>query len=401
MPTMPTTTSAAAPAALAAELLHERNRVSAAFFPGECERLARACKEMAERFLRGGRLLAFGRGHFATDAQHVSVEFVHPVVVGKRALPALDLSPMFHGWLAALLRPADMVMGFGPPEGDPEVAEALRLARARGAQTFALPGSEGDYALASPSPDPYVHQELIEIVYHTLWETVHVFFEHRELGHEVGKSGFLYPYLGQRKQDTSGVLAEVAASILMKARDDERLRAEVAATQAEQIARAAAAIRQRIAAGGKLILFGNGGSATDANDWALDCAVPRPGCRPIPAVSLAMEPAILSALANDIGPEAIFLRQLIAHAQPDDVAIAISTSGGSANILAALAEARRRGLLTVALLGYDGGETVRQGLADIPLVVPCDYIPRIQEVQASTYHVLLELLEADDRERTA
>jgi D-sedoheptulose 7-phosphate isomerase len=405
---MSATTSAtahAATTALAAERLHERNRVSAAFFPHECERLARACKEMAERFLRGGRLLAFGRGHYATDAQHVSVEFVHPVVVGKRALPALDLSPMFRGWLSSLLRAEDMVMGFGPPEGDPEVAEALRFARARGAQTFALPGvphagdpadpDPSDYALAAPSPDPYIHQEMIEIVYHTLWETVHVFFEHRELGHEVGESSFLYPYLGQRKQDTSGVLAEVAASILMKAQDDERLRAEVAGAQAEQIARAAAAIRERVAAGGKLFLFGNGGSATDANDWALDCTAPKPGCRPIPAVSLAMEPAILSALANDIGPEAIFLRQLIAHAGPHDVAVAISTSGGSANILAALVEARKRGLLTVALLGYDGGETLRQGLADLPLVVPCDYIPRIQEVQASTYHVLLDLLEAD------
>ncbi len=425
--TTTTTVGATAPAALAAARLHERNRVSAAFFPGECERLARACQEMSERFSRGGRLLAFGRGPSATDAQHVSVEFVHPVVVGKRALPALDLSPMFRGWLSSLLRPEDMVMGFGPPAGDPEVDEALAFARARGAQTFALPaGPPGEadpgnaagpgraadpgraagpadathYALAAPSPDPYIHQELIEIVYHTLWETVHVFFEHRELGHEVGTSSFLYPYLGQRKQDTSGVLAEVAASILMKARDDERLRAEVAGAQAEQIARAAAAIREQVTAGGKLILFGNGGSATDANDWALDCAAPRAG-RPIPAVSLAMEPAIVTALANDIGPEAIFLRQLIAHAGPRDVAVAISTSGGSANILAALAEARKRGLLTVALLGYDGGETLRRGLADVPLVVPCDYIPRIQEVQASTYHVLLELLEADDLGRTA
>lgn len=425
---MPTTTSATARAALAAELLHERNRVSAGFFPGECERLARACKAMADRFLRGGRLLAFGRGHYATDAQHVSVEFVHPVVVGKRALPALDLSPMFRDWLSSLLRPEDMVMGFGPPGGDPEVADALRAARERGAQTFALPGDGAggdgsrrdgsggadvggdgsgggaggdDYALASPSPDPYIHQELIEIVYHTLWETVHVFFEHRELGHEVGKSSFLYPYLGQRKQDTSGILAQVAASILMKAQDDERLRAEVAGGQAEEIARAAAAIRGRVDAGGKLILFGNGGSATDANDWALDCAAPSKGGRPIPAVSLAMEPAILSALANDVGPEPMFLRQLIAHVRPGDVAVAISTSGGSANILAALGEARQHGLLTVALLGYDGGETVRRGLADHPLVVPCDYVPRIQEIQASTYHVLLDLLAADGHGRQA
>ena len=375
-----------------------RRRLPGLALAEDAERVSLACYDMALRFHRGGKLLVFGNGGQATDAKHVAVEFVHPVIVGKRALPALDLSLMFGAWLACLLQPEDMVMGFGPPAGDPEVEAALRGARRRGAQTFALPGAEADsdidYALAAPSPDPFIHQELIEIVYHTLWETVHVFFEHRELGHEVGSSGFLYPYLGRRKQDTRGVLAEVAASIRMKAQDDERLRAEVASTQAEPIARTAAAIRERVAAGGKLIFFGNGGSATDANDWALDCVAPRAGLLPIPAVSLAMEPAILSALANDIGPEAIFLRQLIAQARPGDVAVAISTSGGSANVLAALGEARKRGLLTVALLGYDGGETLRRGLADFPLVVPCDYVPRIQEVQASTYHVLLELLAA-------
>jgi D-sedoheptulose 7-phosphate isomerase len=89
----------------------------------------------------------------------------------------------------------------------------------------------------------------------------------------------------------------------------------------------------------------------------------------------------------------IFLRQLIAHARPEDVAIGISTSGGSKNFIMALEEARKRRLLTVALLGYDGGEIVRRGLVDWPLVVRSDYIPRIQEVQASVYHIMRELLE--------
>ena len=97
-----------------------RNRVCEDFFAREALRLAEACREMSERFLRGGRLLAFGRGPYATDAQHVSVEFVHPVIVGKRALPALDLSILFRPWLQAILRPEDIVMGFGPPEGDPD-----------------------------------------------------------------------------------------------------------------------------------------------------------------------------------------------------------------------------------------------------------------------------------------
>jgi D-sedoheptulose 7-phosphate isomerase len=106
-----------------------------------------------------------------------------------------------------------------------------------------------------------------------------------------------------------------------------------------------------------------------------------------------MEPANLSAIANDVGTELIFQRQLIAQAQPNDVAIGISTSGGSKNIVMALEEARKRNLLTVALLGYDGGEVVRRGLADFPLIVRSDYIPRIQEVQASIYHLIREALE--------
>ena len=94
--------------------------------------------------------------------------------------------------------------------------------------------------------------------------------------------------------------------------------------------------------------------------------------------------------------DVVFLRQLIAHARPEDVAIGISTSGGSRNIIAALEEARKRGLLTVALLGYDGGEILRRGLADFPLIVRCDYIPRIQEVQASIYHSLRAAQEGAD-----
>jgi D-sedoheptulose 7-phosphate isomerase len=241
--------------------------------------------------------------------------------------------------------------------------------------------------------DAFIHQELVEILYHTLWETVHVFFEHRELGHDVGEAGFLYPFLGKDKQETSDIVAQVAASIRMKAQDDALLRTQVAHEESEKIGNAAAAIRERIARGGKLIIFGNGGSATDANDFAIDCFMPPAGFTAIRAISLSMEPANLSAIANDVGTELIFQRQLIAQARPNDVAIAISTSGGSKNIVMALEEARKRNLLTVALLGYDGGEVLRRGLADFPLIVRSDYIPRIQEVQASIYHLLREGLE--------
>ena len=375
------------------ELLLGRNELYRSFFSREAVRLAEACRQMSERFLAGGRLLAFGRGPYSTDAQHVSVEFVHPVIVGKRALPALDLSLLFPIWLDVLSRPEDMVMGFGPPEGDREVEAALRAATTRGALTFALPGSQAAYAMQPATESAFLHQEMIEILYHTLWETVHVFFEHRELGHDVGDSEFLYPFLGREKQWTGDLVSEVAASIQMKVEDDRALRARVSQEEAERIGSTAIAIHDRLTRGGKLIIFGNGGSATDANDWAIDCVAPPGNWRPVPAVSLALEPATLTAIGNDVGIEVIFLRQLIAQARPDDVAIGISTSGGSANIIAAFEEARKRNLLTVALLGYDGGEVRRRGLADFPIVVRSDYIPRIQEVQASIYHVIRELLE--------
>lgn len=378
--------------------LLERNQLFERFFAREAPRLAEACREMSERFLRGGRLLAFGRGPYATDAQHVSVEFVHPVIVGKRALPALDLSVLFRPWLKAILRPEDIVMGFGPPEGDPEVWATLEEAHLQQAMTFALPGVAGSYAVESATDDPFMHQEMIEILYHTLWETVHVFFEHRELGHDVGQSEFLYPFLGTKKQDTGDLIAEVTSSIVMKVHDDSRLREYLAREEAEQIGSVTLAIHERLRLGGKIIVFGNGGSATDANDFAIDCVLPPAAYQSIPAVSLSLEPANITAVANDIGSDAIFLRQLIAQARPEDVAIGISTSGGSRNIIMALEEARKRGLLTVALLGYDGGEIKRNHLADFPVVVDCDYIPRIQEVQASVYHVIRESLQALNQE---
>jgi D-sedoheptulose 7-phosphate isomerase len=381
-----------------AERLAARNPISRALFDREADRLARACEEMASRFLRGGRLLAFGRGASATDAQHVSVEFVHPVIVGKRALPALDISAAFHHWLPAIARDVDIAMGFCGPEGDAAVDAALAKAASVGAQTFALPGPHGDFAIEPPSANAFVSQEIVEILYHTLWETVHVFFEHtaalkgptHDRGDDLGETAFLYPFLTDDRKDTSAVLHDVASSIRKKAADDERLREEVARDQRDQISEAIAAIHRRLADGATLLIFGNGGSATDANDWAIDCVSASAGAPGIRAVSLSLEPATVTAIANDVGTEVVFLRQVIAQGRPGDVAIAISTSGGSANVMAALEEARKRGMLTAALLGYDGGEIVRRGLADLPIVVRCDYIPRIQEVQASIYHVMTE-----------
>ncbi len=373
------------------ELLR-RNAIFESFFEAEAPRLAEACHEMSRRFLAGGRLLAFGNGSAATDAEHVSVEFVHPVIVGKRALPALDVGADFEKRLPVVLRPEDMVMGFAFPEADEAVERALQVARERGALTFALTGEAGEYSFAPPD-EAFVSQEVFELLYHVLWETVHVYFEHREQGHDVGASSFLYPFLGKGEQPLEEVVKDVQGSMLQKMHETNRLRAAAAETEAGAVSEVAAAIAGRLDVGGKVIAFGNGGSATDANDLVADCVDPPPGMEAVPAISLSAEPANITAIANDIGTEAVFARQLIAHARPEDVAVAFSTSGGSRNILSALAEARRRGLLTVAILGYDGGRILSEGLADNTIVVRSDYIPRIQEVQASIYHVLRALVD--------
>jgi D-sedoheptulose 7-phosphate isomerase len=377
--------------------LQRRNAVSTVFFSRAAPALARVCHEMSERFQRGGRLLAFGRGSYATDAQHVSVEFVHPVIVGKRALPALDISAEFTASLRALARPGDIVVGFAPPDGDPLVDAALAAAAARGAMTLALSGPSATYATGRFTPDAFLHQEVVEMLYHVLWESVHVFFEHAPVPAaqvSPGAADFLYPFLGGGSSDVTTLVAEVASSIRDKVSDDAALRSRVARESSAAIAAAAYAMYESLTTGATLFALGNGGSATDANDLVLDCVAPPSGYHRIPAVSLSADAANITAIANDVGTDVVFVRQLIAHARAGDVLVVFSTSGGSANVVAALVEARKRSLMTVAILGYDGGEVRRQNLADHCIVVPSDYIPRIQEVQASIYHILRESLEA-------
>jgi len=369
-------------APLVAHWMTERNAASTTFFDREADRLAGISARMAERFERGGRLIALGFGSAVSDAQHIAVEFVHPVAVGKRALPAIDLSSAV-GSLPALVRASDIVVGFNPQ--DSRVAAALQLATSRGALALEL-------LAPAPSSDPFVCQEVVEIAYHVLWETVHVFLERGVVGGGTAPASFLYRFLADRPQAADSVMPEVAASIRSKADTVARLRTAVAKEGSAAIAAAAAAIHARVAAGGTVFCLGNGGSATDAMDLAYDLSSPPERYAPFPAISLASDASTLSALANDLGVEAMFARQLMAHGRPGDVAVAISTSGSSRNIVAALAAARAAGLTTVALVGYDGGDVARHQLADHAIVVDNDQIPRIQEVQASIYHVMVQLL---------
>ncbi|MEO6596205.1 MAG: SIS domain-containing protein [Planctomycetota bacterium] len=387
------------------ERLLARAAISGPFFAAHAGSLAQFAQQAAERLFVDGRLLAFGCGAQVTDAQHVAVEFVHPGIVGKPALPALDVSGSDLQSLAVLVQEGDVVLAFGPPSGDPRLAPFLQLAREHGALTMAVPSGRAagdgaaDLELPAPTSDAFVHQELLMTVYHVLWEVVHVFGEHRGMDHDAGGAAFLYPFLGSglvpRSEQQATLASEVATQIITKAQDGGALRAQCAAGLAAELARAAIAIAARLEAGGRILAFGNGGSATAATDFAYDCTMPPSGpLRPVPAISLAAEVAVVSAIANDIGAEAIFLRQLVSHARAGDVAVGFSTSGSSANVNHALAEANKRGLLTVALAGRDGGLVAEPGRVDFKFVVPSPSVHRIQEVQASITHVLREAIDA-------
>jgi D-sedoheptulose 7-phosphate isomerase len=369
-----------APDAAIDRMLATRARAGEAFFAAEAERLAHLCRLLAERFTRGGRLLAVASSPQGwSDAHHVAVEFVHPVIVGKRALPALALSP---GDLELLAREEDMLMVF---DGPAPASSLLSIA-------FSDVGAE--WELVPPCDDPFVGQELAETAYHVLWELVHVFFDH--MGGSAagaGASRFLYPFLDEDQRDLTSVEEDVRRSVLMKAFEVGELRSRTIEGNRSELKAAAAALRGRLEAGGTLFAFGNGGSATDAMDVVADFRAAPQGWPSRRAVDLTADSAILTALANDIGAEVLFSRQLIAYGAAEDAAIALSTSGDSANIIAGLAEARQRNLLTIAFVGYDGGRIAAEGLADHVVVTPSEHIPRIQEAQATAYHALRELVE--------
>jgi D-sedoheptulose 7-phosphate isomerase len=385
-------------------LLEERSAANQQFFDEHSERLARLCHLMAERFARGGRLVAFGRSPAArSDARHVAVEFVHPVIVGKRALPAIGLAGEggeLSAQIALLAQPDDIAIAFGADDDGGEAASALARARARGCLTIAFSPAGAEYEFEPPSDDPYTRQELVETLYHLLWELVHVFFDHRGLlagrdarrVHDAGASSFLYPFLDERERELEPVVEDVRRSVLMKAQEIGALRVRTLSENGETLTRAAAALRAGFERGGKLLALGNGGSATDAMDAVADFrAPPGAGCGR-PAIDLTEDPAILTAIANDIGTDAIFSRQVIAYGIAGDALLALSTSGNSRNVIEALAEARRRELMTIAMVGYDGGRIAGERLADHVVVVRSEHIPRIQEAQATAYHALRELV---------
>ncbi|GAC1362692.1 MAG: hypothetical protein NVSMB32_03340 [Actinomycetota bacterium] len=291
----------------------------------------------------------------------------------------------------------------------PAVAGGIKQAAAKGMLTIALTGPgaqdqmrDADWHFTCEDRDPFVVQEVHETGYHVLWELVHVFFEHkgllkgRDVGpvHDSGASSFLYPFLAEAETDLGSVLAGIQGSILQKAEDVIMIRSGgTSPPAAANLAAGARLLADCFAKGAKVLAFGNGGSATDAQDFVTDLMAPPPGLRPRPALSLTNEEAVVTAVANDVGYDNVYARQIIAFGKPGDVAFAVSTSGGSRNVLAALEEARRRHMVCFGLAGYGGGPMLSRGLTDHCLTTDFEYIPRIQEAQATQYHVLRRLIE--------
>jgi len=318
---------------------------------------------------------------------------------------------VFARQIEAIGEPDDIAIGLSLSPDDPSepaVAAGIKQAAARGMQTIALTGPsshartwEADWLFTCDDRDPFVVQEVHETGYHVLWELVHVFFEHKGLlkgrtagfVQDSGASGFLYPFLAEAETNLDEVLEEIQGSILQKAQDVIDIRGAGARADPANLTAAARVLAERFASGGKVLAFGNGGSATDAQDFVTDLMAPPRGLRPRPALSLTNEEAVITAVGNDVGFDNVYARQVIAFGKPGDVAFAISTSGGSRNVLAALEEARRRKLVCFGLAGYGGGPMVTRGLLDHSITIDFEYIPRIQEAQASQYHILRRLVE--------
>jgi D-sedoheptulose 7-phosphate isomerase len=200
-------------------------------------------------------------------------------------------------------------------------------------------------------------------------------------GPQEEPTNFLYPFIDAQEENSESLLVDLTASAQAKAADSLALRRSTLAANAELVGTAAAEMARRFAAGGRLFTFGNGGSCTDSTTLARLFARPPVG-RPLPAWSLTADQAILTALGNDVGFELVFARQLIARAKAGDIAIAMSTSGSSPNLMAALKEARLREMYTIGFAGYDGGAFTKSPDVNACFVVRSQSVHRIQESQA-------------------
>jgi D-sedoheptulose 7-phosphate isomerase len=203
-----------------------------------------------------------------------------------------------------------------------------------------------------------------------------------------------YPFLFEGgKASIEEVLAQVRHSTIEKCREVIDLRRATLHHSSEQIVAAGRAMARAFANGATLLAFGNGGSTTDAQDMVTELLNPPfPDWLSLPAIALTNDIAVVTAVANDVGFDNVFARQIIAFGRAGDIALGISTSGNSSNVLVAFEQAKKQGLLTIGLAGYDGGKMMQAPAVDFCINAPSDHIPRIQEAQATVYHALLEVI---------
>jgi D-sedoheptulose 7-phosphate isomerase len=201
----------------------------------------------------------------------------------------------------------------------------------------------------------------------------------------------LYPFLYANTSDVDAVVEQVRRSTVDKAREIIELRASVLERDGDRLLECADGMAGRFAAGGRLMTFGNGGSSTDAQDLASLFLSPAGDARPLPAFGLTNDIAVITALCNDVGFDVVFARQIAAFGRAGDIAVGLSTSGNSTNLLQAFDEAARRGMFTVGIAGYDGGKMAEIDSIDYLFVVPSPSVHRIQEAQTTMYHALWEL----------
>ncbi len=201
----------------------------------------------------------------------------------------------------------------------------------------------------------------------------------------------LYPFLYSGDSDLEAVMTDVRRSTVEKANEIVALRRTVLARDGARLEECAARMAEAFRAGGRLFAFGNGGSSTDAQDVAALFLNPGRGARPLPALALTTDVAVVTALSNDIGFEVVFARQIGAFGRPGDIALGLSTSGNSVNLIRGFEEAMRREMLTIGLAGHTGGQMAEIGGLDHLFVVPSSSVHRNQEAQTTIYHALWEL----------
>lgn len=311
---------------------------------------------LARAFVAGRRLGVLAP-RTPDHAHHVAVEFVHPVVAGARPLPAAVTGDGGDSWGDATL-----IIGTGTGDAD-----------------LVIDDDQSDWSIV--------------LSYHLLWELVQVALEHPGLvgaeGSAAGDStGFLYPFLDASERDETSLRAALQSSADVKKAQSERLARDSMESNAATLAAAAAVTGQAVSAGGRVLTMGNGGSATDAARLArMLCA------RGLPAESLCTDYAVTSALANDLGAEHMFARQIDALARAGDVLVGCSTSGASRNLLAAFEQSSKMGLTTIGVSGYGGGSFEGHESVHHCLVVQSASVHRIQEAQAALLTALCDLVD--------